>query len=172
MLYILLVHQACCLVKNVRKHLNEHLQNCCVELRGRKKKQMLCLGRDEAKSCLGKQRLKFCAPQLLPSACTVVQTAVNQGLALAPEPSRPEFIRAGPWQKSEGGHDRPGSGRQHSTTSSEGPRRGGERMDPAPVGAAPGPAAPMGGRGAAAAAHVALPRWRPVRTELPGRLRG
>lgn len=45
-------------------------------------------------------------------------------------------------------------------------------MDPAPVGAAPEPAAPMGGRGAAAAAHVALPRWRPVRTELPGRLRG
>lgn len=44
-------------------------------------------------------------------------------------------------------------------------------MDPAPVGAAPGPAAPMGGRGAAAA-HVALPRWRLLRTELPGRLRG
>lgn len=44
-------------------------------------------------------------------------------------------------------------------------------MDPSPVGAAPGPAAPMGGRGAAAA-HVALPRWRLLRTELPGRLRG
>ena len=44
-------------------------------------------------------------------------------------------------------------------------------MDPAAVGAAPGPAAPMGGRGAAAA-HVALPRWRLLRTELPGRLRG
>lgn len=56
-----------------------------------------------------------------------------------------------------------------------GPRRGGAGSEPAPAGAAPRPAAPMGwraGRGAAAAVHVAFSRWRPLRTQLRGRLRG
>lgn len=98
----------------------------------------------------------------------------------APAPSRPPPPQpwAGPWQRAAcAGYGPPGPGRQRRGPAERRAerRRGGEGKEPAPAGAAPRPAAPMGGRagrGAAAAAHVAFPRWRPGRTELRGRLPG
>lgn len=146
---------------------------------------------------LWQQRFKFCCSQLLPFRAAAAPDGLRlrhrpaepypapgftrpRGLgAFAPATAQlwgrtltegpPVLLTVPPAQAGRGADcENGGPGRA-------GPRRGGAGSEPAPAGAAPRPAAPMGwraGRGAAAAVHVAFSRWRPLRTQLRGRLRG
>lgn len=149
-LYTLLAHQTFCLVRNVRKHLNEHSQNCYIELRGTTTTTKSAVSRQRrSKKLPWKTTPQVLRPSTSPFGMHSSSGRCNQGLALASGPGfgrSPKVVMTTPSQV--------GSTAQHSTAVAKGraaPGRGEDGSGPGRGG--PGARSPNGRAGSGGGAR-------------------